>query len=218
MNVQVAQLVTGCAIVPFYDLKFRRPPQILMKKNDLFLLVLLIASLSLNVYLGWNVKRLKNMARSNSAGPPNTAKLSAGMTVQPVTATDLNGKPETIRYADSGKPTVFYVFSASCIWCERNNQNINAIANLKSDAFRFIGISLADEGVSGYVESHHFRFPVYKGLTPASFQMLGLGATPQTIVISPDGHVVKNWLGAFSGGTQPQVEEFFAVHLPGLAD
>ena len=46
--------------------------------------------------------------------------------------------------------------------------------------------------------------------------MLGLGSTPQTIVIAPDGRVLKNWIGAFGMPVQTQVEEFFDVRLPGL--
>jgi peroxiredoxin len=183
-----------------------------IKKNDVFLLGLLIASLVLNVYLGWNLKRLK----STSAEPQDSVKLSPGMTVQPITATSLSGKQETISYADYGKPTVFYVFSPTCIWCDRNNQNINEIVRLKGESFRFIGLSLADDALQGYVESHHLSFPVYKSLTPESIQILGLGPTPQTIVISPDGHVLKNWVGAYGTSVQPQVEEFFNVRLPGL--
>jgi len=183
-----------------------------IKKNDIFLLVLLIASLALNAYLGWNLKRLK----SNSAEPQDSVKLSPGVTVQPITATSLSGKQETISYADYGKPTVFYVFSPTCIWCDRNNQNINAIVSLKGASFRFIGLSLADNGLQEYVESHHLSFPVFKDLTPESIQMLGLGATPHTIVISPDGHVLKNWVGAYDKSVHSQVEEFFNVRLPGL--
>lgn len=183
------------------------------KKNDVFLLVLLIASLSLNVYLGWKVKRLRD-------APPvaqNTVELSPGMTVQPITAMNLGGKQETISYAEYGKPTVIYVFTPSCTWCDRNNQNINTIVNLKRDSFRFIGLSLADDdGLPGYVESHHLTFPVYRSLAPESIEMLGLGSTPQTIVISADGRIVKSWVGAFGAGLKPQIEEFFNVQLPGL--
>ncbi len=184
----------------------------LPKKNDVFLVVLLMGSLSLNVYLGWKVKQ----SRRSFPEPQNSVKLLPGATVQPVTATSLSGKIETFNYADSGKPTVFYVFSPSCIWCERNNQNINAIARLKGESFRFVGLSLGNDGLPNYAESHQVGFPIYKSLKPESVEMLGLGPTPQTIVISPDGHVLKNWVGAFSGAIQPQVEEFFNVRLPGL--
>jgi hypothetical protein len=185
------------------------------KKNDVFLLVLLAASLSLNVYLGWSVKRLSS---APSAKPADAVKLSPGTPVEPIAAVSLSGgRQETISYSDGDKPTVFYVFSPTCVWCERNSRNINAIADLKGGDFRFIGLSLADDGLQEYVESHHLNFPVYKSLTPETVQTLGLGSTPQTIVISPDGHVRQNWVGAYGAAIQPQVEGFFNVRLPGLA-
>jgi hypothetical protein len=183
-----------------------------IKKSDTFLLLLLIASLSLNVYLGWNLKQLKATLGESQ----ERVELSPGMSVQPITVTNLNGKQETIRYADSDKPTVLYIFSPACSWCERNTKNINAIAELKGEAFRFIGLSLAEDDLPKYIESHRLGFPIYKGLAPESIQALRISGTPQTIIISPNGVVLKNWFGAFGARTQPEVEEFFNLRLPGL--
>ncbi|HEX8179251.1 MAG TPA: hypothetical protein VF525_06875 [Pyrinomonadaceae bacterium] len=184
----------------------------LLKQTDIFLLLLLLASLSLNVYLGWHVRRLSGSATQ----PEDTVKLALGTTVRPIIATSLSGQQETISYADAGKPTVFYVFSPKCVWCDRNTQNINAIASLRGDSFRIIGLSVLDEDLPGYVASHHLNFPIYKSLSPEAIQMLGLESTPQTIVIAPDGRVLKNWVGAYSKSAEPQVAEFFNIQLPGL--
>ncbi len=46
--------------------------------------------------------------------------------------------------------------------------------------------------------------------------MMGLGPTPQTIVISPQGKVLKSWVGAYHDKTQREVETEFGVLLPGL--
>ena len=181
-------------------------------KIDKFLLVLLFISLGLNLYLGWRVKRDKIAPTAAQV----TQRLSAGVEIQQVRATTLDGKQETISFAGSQKPTVFYVLSPSCVWCERNNENINAIAKEKADNFRFIGLSLANQNLSGYLQSHRFTFPVYANVAPESIAMLGLGVTPQTIIVGPDGRVIKNWVGAYSSSIQPQVEEFFGVRLPGL--
>ena len=67
----------------------------LPKKNDLFLVVLLMVSLSLNVYLGWKVKQ----SRRSSSERQTSVKLSPGMTAQPITAMNLSGKIETFNYA-----------------------------------------------------------------------------------------------------------------------
>jgi hypothetical protein len=40
--------------------------------------------------------------------------------------------------------------------------------------------------------------------------------TPETIIISPEGRVVRAWPGAYTGQFQHEVENFFNVSLPGL--
>jgi hypothetical protein len=194
----------------------RKLPQFfhgLVNKNDLFLLTLLLVSLSLNLYLG---VKLKSVPRVSAE--PSTPKLNPGMTVQAITATNGLGKEERITYSDSPAPTVFYVFSPSCGWCERNTKNINAITSLRKNSFRFIGLALSDQGLAGYTDSHHLDFPIYKNVSPESIEMLGLASTPQTIVIGSDGKVLKNWVGAFTARVQPEIEQFFDVRLPGLTE
>lgn len=175
---------------------------------DGFLLLLLVGSLSLNVYLGWKVKQggLKQ----------DIAKLSPGMKVDPVTAVGLDGQPVTISYNSTNKPTVFYVITPSCIWCRRNQANVDRIADMKATDFRFVGLSLAEPGLKEYVEEHHFKFPVYARLTAETIQSLGLGGTPQTIVVSPKGKILKVWTGAYVESLRSEVEAYFGTQLPGL--
>jgi len=179
------------------------------RKFDVLLLGLLVGSLTLNLYLGWNNQRSQ---RTVSAARP--VRLTPGTKLNPVTVTDIAGVQQTISYAE--KPTVFYVLSPKCEWCERNTQNILTLANLKSADFRFVGVSLDDDNLNQYVEDHHFNFPVYKNPSAESVRELGLKPTPQTIVVSREGLVLKNWIGVFGGRSQGDVETYFGVHLPGL--
>lgn len=188
---------------------FEDPP-VQTKKIDNFLLLLLVASLILNVYLGWRVKQ----AGTNAAAP-RSFQVSPGMKIDPFTAVGLDGKQQTISYAATDKPTVFYVLSPSCVWCERNKANIEKLVELKGNDFQFIGLSLTEVGLKEYAESHHLKFPIYTRLTSRTIESLGLGGTPQTIVISPEGRVLKNWNGAYQRA-QPEVEAYFGVQLPGL--
>jgi hypothetical protein len=188
-----------------------QPPPIYSKRTDVFLLLLLLASLSLNVYLGWRVKQLN----ATAGGPENTFRLAPGMKVDPITAVDVDGTLHTISYETTAKPTVFYVLSPGCVWCERNQANIDRLAELRGNDFRFIGLSLVEPGLREYVQGHHLNFPMYTRLTPEAIQSLGLGSTPQTIVISPEGRVLKNWTGAYERA-QPEVEAYFGVQLPGV--
>jgi peroxiredoxin len=177
-------------------------------RPDAFLLLLLVASLSLNVYLGWKVKR--------GGGEPDTAKAVAGMKVDPINAVDLDGKPFTIAYNGINKPTVFYVITPSCIWCRRNQANVNRLADAKANDFRFVGLSLDESGLKEYVEKHQLKFPVYARLPAETVESLGLGSTPQTIVVSPEGEIVKVWSGAYIEDLHSEVEAYFGIQLPGL--
>jgi AhpC/TSA family len=182
------------------------------KKADFLLLALLLASLMLNVYLGWSVAGSKN----GSAVRARPSELAEGAVVQPITVSDLSGKQETISFTDGGKPTVLYVLSPACKWCERNMQNIKTLAGPHGEAFRFIGLSLDEKNLNEYVAGNHFTFPVYKNPTPDTVRALGLESTPQTIVVSPEGRVLKSWVGAYGDRLRPEVEAYFGMKLPGL--
>ena len=171
-------------------------------------MLLLVASLSLNVYLGWRVKR-------GSVDPDIPHKVEPGTIVGPITALSLDGTAQTISYRETAKPTVLYVLSPECIWCERNRDNIAKLTEL-GDRFRFVGISLTERGLSEYVKKYQFKFPIYMRVTPESMTSLGLGTTPQTIVISPEGRVLKVWSGAYTERTRGEIEEYFQTRLPGL--
>ena len=56
------------------------------------------------------------------------------------------------------------------------------------------------------------------GLSPETLKTYKLGSTPQTIVISPEGKVLQDWVGAYVGDQKSQVEAFFQVTLPGLRE
>lgn len=118
--------------------------------------------------------------------------------------------------AQNVQASVSDVLSPSCIWCERNRKNIDELTKAKGKDSRFVGLSLSGEQLKEYVEEHHLNFPVYTGLKSDAIQALGLGGTPQTIVISPEGLVLKNWPGAYREQTQREVEDYFQVRLPGL--
>jgi hypothetical protein len=43
-----------------------------------------------------------------------------------------------------------------------------------------------------------------------------LSGTPQTLVITNDGKIIKNWFGAYAGKLQIELEQYFQLKLPGL--
>jgi hypothetical protein len=109
------------------NLKGNAPPA---KRMDYLLLALLLASLALNVYLGWQVSSLKAAPRTQTVSPAPVP----GTFVRPVTVSDLNGRQERIVF-NVGKLTVIYVMSPTCQWCERNAQNIRMLSGARGGGF-----------------------------------------------------------------------------------
>jgi peroxiredoxin len=183
------------------------------------LMTLLTISVALNGILSWQVWQLKNNAPQPA--PVNRIraenKLPEGASVPAIEAVGLNKEPITLEFNGGGVPSVLYVFSPKCQWCDLNLENVKALAKMTDGKYRFIGLSLLDDKLQEYIAQHKIEFPVYSGLSRETRVSYKLGSTPQTIVVSPDGQVLKNWSGAYSKEVAQQVEEFFNVRLPGLA-
>ena len=127
----------------------------------------------------------------------------------------MSGQTVTIRFDDIQGPTLLYVFSPSCGWCKKNEDNISSLASQTGDSLRIIGLSLSPEGLIDYV-AH--RFPPVKVIKPDSRTITAykLSGTPETILVSSEGVVLKVWKGAYGDSTQRELEEYFHVKLPGL--
>lgn len=188
-----------------------KPDATSSKKGDLvFLIILLAASLSLNVVLGWKVARPNRSFEAEN-------QLVEGTPISPITVSSVSDDRQvTITYGDTDKPTVLYILVPSCQWCTRNLKNINTIASLRGDSYRFVAVSLTDVGLKEYLDANRLGFSVYKNISHEKVRQLGLGSTPQTVIVSPEGKVLKNWVGAYGEALQPEVEKYFNVSLPGL--
>jgi hypothetical protein len=95
---------------------------------------------------------------------------------------------------------------------------VRALINSSNDKYFFIGLSLTREKLSEYLNSHEYGIPVYTDLSNDFKTSYKLAGTPQTIVMSTDGKVIKSWTGAYSGPLKTEIEEYFNVTLPGLAE
>lgn len=144
--------------------------------------------------------------------------LKVGTAVPPIPAKRFSGQAEVISYQGTSLPTVLYIFTPPCSWCARNMDNLKTLLDKESSEYRFIALSLSDEGLAQYVTKNGLNLPVYAGLSTETRKAYKLGGTPQTIVISPEGKVLEDWVGAYVGDQKSQVEAFFHVSLPGLRD
>jgi peroxiredoxin len=173
---------------------------------------MLVASVALNVMLALKIRELTGMQNALRA----EHELEAGTVVPSITARRLDGKSETITYADSTRPTVLYVFTPQCVWCARNLDNLKTLVDRKGGDYRFIGISLSKEGLEKYVADHQLTFPIYTDIPKEAGEAYKMGGTPQTVIISPQGKVLQSWPGAYAGDQKSQVEKYFDITLPGI--
>jgi peroxiredoxin len=176
------------------------------------LAALLVVSVGLNVWL------VRSLAQMRASQPAIFRGIAMGTKVAPFSARNVRtGTTDVIRYDNDRRPTVLYVFSPQCRWCVRHLPDIQNLVAQKSDGYHFLGVSLTEKGVLPYVEGHAISFPVYAGLSEETIRSYRLGSTPQTLVISPEGRVVKSWLGTFQGEWRHDVETYFGVSLPVVA-
>lgn len=174
----------------------------------------LVVSVTVNVLLAY---RVENLTYSRSARVADY-QLKIDAIVPSITAKRLGGHQEMVSYESSDRPTVLYIFTPSCPWCARNLDNFKTLVDKEGGQYRFIGISLSEEGLADYVTKNGYNFPVYFGLSPETLKTYKLRSTPQTIVISPEAKVLRDWTGAYAGDQKSQVEAFFHVSLPGLQE
>jgi peroxiredoxin len=175
---------------------------------DRLVLALLFLSLAGNVYLGVAVLRWPD-------APTRRPDVVVGSVLKPFEAVDLKGRPYVVNTASTTGNTVFYVFTPSCVWCSRNLANLRALLAAAGDRYSVIGVSL-DPNVDSYLKSNGLNFTVLVRPSRQTIATYGLGGTPQTIVVSPTGTVLRVWRGAYGGAAQKEVAEFFGVNLPGF--
>jgi peroxiredoxin len=180
-------------------------------KAQALLTLTLAGSVTLNVALAHKLRRFNHVF-----SPTSIDSLQTGITVPAFEAIDLEGRTQMITYNRVSKPTVLYVFTPSCSWCARNMDNFKTLIDKESSEYRFIGISLADQGLADYVRKNELNLPIYSGLSAETLKAYRLGSTPQTIVISPEGKVLQDWAGAYVGDQRTQIEAFFRAKLPGI--
>jgi peroxiredoxin len=175
-------------------------------------ILLLLASVSLNVVLARRVWFFTHLQSNRAA----ERLLKVGTTVPPIAAKRVDGQLGVISYEGAERSTVLYIFTPPCSWCARNVDSFKTLADKQSAHYRFIGISLSEQGLPEYVAKNDLKLPVYSGLSPETLKTYKLGTTPQTIVISPEGKVLQDWVGAYMGNQKSQLEAFFNVSLPSL--
>ncbi len=181
--------------------------------KNICVILLLCCSALINILLARTVISLKKIANSNLQR--QVIRPAIGEFLPPIKASSRNSKiVESITSENDNTSTVLYIFSPDCGWCLKNADYINSLHLQARDRFRFIGISLSSNNLDDYLTKLKIIFPVYVNPSEDSVSLYNLGGTPQTIVISNKGEVLKNWHGAYSSKMRNEIESFMKVNFP----
>lgn len=185
--------------------------------EKLFIGILLVISVILNLFLALEVKRLKSIL-SLIQGEKKEYQLILGKTVPTLTVQNAAGETKVIKFSESKIPTLIYVFSPDCIWCERNTQNINYLYQQNQSKFNFVGVSVQKSSSSANTIENNIRFPIYYNPSDSDRIDYNFSATPSTYIISAEGKIIKFWSGAYGNETLKDIENYFEMKLPGLSE
>ena len=176
---------------------------------DGLLLIVLISSLSINVFLGVT----RNSALDSRQNPREL--IAAGTKAPIFEGKTLAGEKVKLNYASDNRNTLLYVFSPTCHWCEKNQANIISIIKARPD-LRIIGVAIGP--VLDAAEAARQPFVEILQPTPATSIAYHLNGTPATLLISSSGLIVNAWAGAYGGSVAASVSQVLAVDLPGLTE
>lgn len=168
--------------------------------------VLLTLSVGVNVLQARRIKTMVDAKASVSSSighqvVPIKGYSPEGVTIQKPVARDV--------------PTLLYYFSPTCVWCNRNWDNIRALDRGAHGRYRVLLMTRA-RGVREYLKQYGVEIDVVEGISESVVEAYKLNVTPQTLVASIEGIVTHDWRGAFTPRIERQVEELFGVSLPGV--
>lgn len=171
-------------------------------RASVYLLALLGVSLTLNVILGIRLNARRVVA----------PRVLEGLHVRPFWAEGVGGRSVRVDW-DAGRPTVLYYVDPKCSWCVRNASSFRSLVTARHEGYRFIVVSSSRPGGGALLCEAVAKVLCVTDASGALVRQVGLYGTPQTLVISPAGVVVKHWAGAYTGATKALVEQYFGVSL-----
>ncbi len=168
--------------------------------------LLLLISVAVNVVQASRIHSLLETPKEHLAPLGEPARVIEGSAI--------SGEAARVAF-DDGRPTVVYYFNSDCRWCERNWPNVEALAAAAGDRFRFVAVT-AEPDVRDFAAARGFGFEIVQRVTDESRRAFGFRGTPHTVVVSSQGIITHEWVGAYDTAHRRQIERLFDVPLPGL--
>lgn len=173
----------------------------------LWLFVLaLFGSISLNLVLA-NRLRVANALIVAPAGLISGDSIREGLKV-----TDLQGSKRLLKPSPT-KPTLLYVFSPLCRYCEANEAAIQSLIHQTDRRVTPVLLALTSSNLNDYIKRHKIQVPVYLA-SGESIQRYRFWATPECVLINTSGVVEHVWNGQFTLEQTRSIEQHFGVVLP----
>jgi peroxiredoxin len=171
--------------------------------------VLLVSAVVITVCLAL---RLKQVQDTLPVAPFRTSERAPTLRLQPV-----RGSTEVLTFDRGALPVLLYWFSPHCSWCEVNFANFQELAAQSVGRYKFVPISTASlTDLHAYVSSKGIQYPVYNISTGAASDYR-LQGTPDTLLLSPRGVMIRHWPGAYMPSRLTEIESVLAINLPGFA-
>jgi hypothetical protein len=178
--------------------------------RSLLLVALVVVSNAVNVFLAHRVRALEQVISALKA----EGQLQPGTVVLPFECVGLDGTKQRMEY-EGGLPTILYVFSPHCGWCQKNRRNAKDLATQVKGRWNFVGISLSAEGLREFMAQDGFPYPVC-AVSADTAKTYKLGGTPTTLLISPDRTVIKVIGGAYTGDTLKEIQAATGAAVTGI--
>ena len=169
----------------------------------------MVALTAMNIILSLECAHLRETVRDTQSrrSVPNAKVLS-------FTARSIDGSTRSFTFPRE-KMLILYAFSPTCVWSHRNYPNAVSLSKKLGTQADFVAVSLIDNQtlLETYVVEHRCPFSVLFGVTPTLKKDLRMGITPQLLVLSSTGELLKVWSGTFVDKNREEIEAFLHVKI-----